>query len=159
MSATNQHFSNPGCKATNCWSSVDAYSQNGAETLLLTPLRIKAANTSEMHKCDKKHCSITILTRLRHCWHAVVAHYNLLAIQHLLPSIIMSITISAYWASFWQIETWPWGNAVCSNILALFTLIQSKFIYLAKRYIAPTKYPFINRYVQATAHHSPIIYL
>jgi len=67
--------------------------------------------------------------------------------------------IWTYWLSIWQIETRPCGNAVCSNILELFTLILLKFIYLAKRYIAPAIHLFINWYSQATAHHSPIIYL
>ena len=32
-------------------------------------------------------------------------------------------------------------------------------MYLVKRFIAPAILLFINRYSQATAHHSPIIYL
>jgi len=67
--------------------------------------------------------------------------------------------IWTYWWSFWQIETWPCGKAERSNILALFALTQLKFICLAKCFIAPARHLFINRYLQATAHHSPIIYL
>ena len=63
MSAINWNLDCPRCKAKNCWYSVNTHSQNGAVTVLLSLLPIKAANTSLMHNCDEKHCSITILTR------------------------------------------------------------------------------------------------
>jgi len=57
------------------------------------------------------------------------------------------------------IETWPCGIAELCNILALFTLTQLKFMYLAKSFIAPAIHLLFNRYSQATSHHSPMICL
>jgi len=155
ISATNWNLEYPQCKAKNCGCSVDAHSQNGAVTVLLSLLLINAAKMSLMHNCNEKHSSFTILTTAK----IVDAHFNVLAIQHLLLSKIVFIMIWTYWLSFFQIDTRPCGNAVRSNILALFTLILLKFIYLAKKYIVPAIHLFINQYSQATAYHSPIIYV
>jgi len=57
-----------------------------------------------------------------------------------------------------QIETQPCGKARRGSILALFSLILLKFIYLAKGFIAPDIQVFINWFSQATSHHSPITY-
>jgi len=92
-------------------------------------------------------------------WRSVDAHFNILFIQHLLPSIIVVIIIWAYWWSFWQIKTLLCSKAMHSNILSLFTFTRPRFIYLAKRFIVSAIHLFINRYSQATTHHSPIIYL
>jgi len=91
--------------------------------------------------------------------HSVDAPFDPLSIQNLLPYIIVFIMIWAYWLSFWQIETLPFGKAERSNILALFALPWLKFIYLAKTFIAPAIHLLIYRYSQTTAHHSAIIYL
>jgi len=77
----------------------------------------------------------------------------------MLPLKIVFIMIWTYWLSFCQKETQPSGKAVRSNILALFTLIQVKYIYPSKRYVAPAIHLLLNRYSQATAHYSPIIHL
>jgi len=92
-------------------------------------------------------------------WRSDDAHFNVLSITHLLPSLIIFIMIWSYWLSFLQIETQPCGKAECRHILALFTLKLLKFIYLAKRFIAPAIHLCMNQYSQATAHHAPIIYL
>jgi len=94
-----------------------------------------------------------------HRWHNIDAQFEVLSIQHLLPSIIVFIMIWTYWLSFWQIESQPCGKAERSNIQALIALTGLIFIYLAKRFIAPGQHLFINRYPQASAHHSSIIYL
>jgi hypothetical protein len=92
-------------------------------------------------------------------WPSVDAHFDVLSIQHLLPSIVVFITIWPYSLSFWWIETLPCGKAERSHILALCTLTWQQFMYVAKSCIAPATHLFINRYPQATAHHLPIIYL
>jgi len=92
-------------------------------------------------------------------WCSIDAQFNVLSIQYLLSSMIVFIMIWTYWSSFWHAENWPCGKAEYSNILALFTLTQLTFMYLAKSFIAPAIYLFINRYSQATAHHALIIYL
>jgi len=97
--------------------------------------------------------------KTRDCWPPIDGHCTVWSIQHLLPSIIVCIMIWTYWLSFWQIETLPFGKAECSNILALLALTWLTFIYLAKRFIAPAIHQLIDRYSQATDHHSPIIYL
>ena len=90
-------------------------------------------------------------------WCSIDAHFSVLSIQHLLPLIMVSIIIGIYRKYFWQIETWPGGKAERSDILAMFALTRPKFMYLDKSFIAPAIHLFINRYLQATAHHSPRI--
>jgi len=97
--------------------------------------------------------------KTRNLSYSVEADFNVLFMQHLLSSIIVFIIIWTYWLSFWQIESWPCGKAERSNILALIALARLKFTYLAKRFIPPAIHLFINRYLQATPHHSPMIYL
>jgi len=97
--------------------------------------------------------------RTTNLWRSLDSHYNVLSIQHLLPSSIIFIMIWTYWLCFWQIVSQPCGKAECSNILALFALKLLIFIYLATRFIAPAIHLFMNRYSQATAYHPPIIYL
>ena len=92
-------------------------------------------------------------------WRSVDAHFNVLSIQHLLPSIIIFILIWLYWLSFCIIETRPCGKAERHNNLALFTLTRLKMRYHAKRFIVPAIHLFMNRYSQATSYHSHIIYL
>jgi len=92
-------------------------------------------------------------------WRSVDAHFTVLSIQHLLPSTVVCIMIWTYGKSFCQIKTWPCGKAERSNILALFAHTWPKFMFLAKSFIVPAIHLFINRYLQASAHHSPIIYL
>jgi len=82
--------------------------------------------------------------KTRNRWHSVDAHFNLLFIQHLLPSIIVFIMGWNYWLSFWKIKTRPCAKAEHSNILALFALTRLTVIYLAKRFIAPGIHLFIN---------------
>ena len=91
-------------------------------------------------------------------WHTVDAIFNMLSIQYPLLSMIVFITIWTTWVSFWQIEAWACGKAKHFDILALFALILVKFIYPAKRFIAPAIHLFINWYSPATAHHLPIRY-
>jgi len=93
------------------------------------------------------------------CSCSVDAHFDVLSIQHLLPSIIVFIMIWTYRLSCWQIETLPFGKAKRSNILALSALTGPEFVYLAKVFIAPPIHLFGNRYLQATAYNSPKIYL
>jgi len=92
-------------------------------------------------------------------WCSVDAHFNVLSIQHLLPSIIVFILIWPYWLAFCLIETRPCGKAEQRYYLPLFTLTRLKMIYHAKRFIVPAIHLFMNRYSQATSYHSPIIYL
>jgi len=93
------------------------------------------------------------------CWHSVAAHFNILSIHYLLPSIIVFILIWLYQLSFCTIKTRPCGKAELHNHLALFTLTQLKIMYHGKRFIAPAIYLFMNRYSHATSYNSPIIYL
>ena len=53
MSATHRNINYPRCVAGYCWRSDDAHSQNGAVTVWLSLLPIKAANTSVMHNSDQ----------------------------------------------------------------------------------------------------------
>jgi hypothetical protein len=91
-------------------------------------------------------------------WRSVDAHFNVLTIQHLVPSVLIFILIWLYRLAFSLIETRPCGKAERRNYLALFTLTWLKRIYHAKRFIAPAIHLLINRYSQAT-YHSPRIYL
>jgi len=158
MSATDQNLNYPRCKSKNCWHSVDAHSQHWVVTVLQTPLRQQlpihrlciTTTRSQFNYCSYK---------ITNCWRSVDSYFNVLSIQHPLPSIIVFVTIWTYWLSSWQIVTRPYGKAERSNILALFTLKLLKFIYLAKRFIMPAIHLFMNPYSQATAHHSPRIYL
>jgi len=158
MPATNQNINYPRCKAKNYWPSVDGHSHNGAVTVLLSLLRINAANTLVMYNSD--HITVQIphlqdnkLWTLH--WRSVIGF----SIGYLVPSIGAFITIWTYWLTFWQIETQPCGKAEYTNILARFTLTRLEFIHLADRFIAPAVHLFVNWYSQATAHHSPIQYL
>jgi len=92
-------------------------------------------------------------------WRSVNTHFNAFFIQHLLPSIIVLIMFLTYWLCFYQIVTQRCGTAERSNIFALFALIPSKLIYLAKRVIEPAMHLFTNRYFQGCDHLSHIIYL
>jgi len=76
---------------------------------------------------------------------SVDAHSNIMSIQHLLASMIVFTMFWTYRLSFWQIETRPCGKTKPSHILALFTPILAKFIYLSKRIIAPAMHLFINQ--------------
>jgi hypothetical protein len=51
MSAIILQLDYPRCKSKNCWSSVDAHFQNGAGSVSLSLLHIKAAYTSFMNVC------------------------------------------------------------------------------------------------------------
>jgi len=53
VAATNRHLSYPRCIAKNHWRSIDTHFQNGAVTVLLTVLPIKAANTSVMDSSNQ----------------------------------------------------------------------------------------------------------
>jgi len=143
---------------TNRWSSVDTQSQNGVVTMLLS-LCLYKFPICQLCITATKSLFNDRTYKTTNRWHSVDIHVNVLSIQHLLPSIIVFIMIWTYWLSFWQIETLPFGKAVRSNILALFTVAWLKLIYLAKRFIAPALSLFISQCLQATAHHSPIIYL
>jgi len=71
MSATNQNIDYPKCKAKNCWCSVDAHSQNGAVTMLMSLLPTKAAITSFMPNSDQITIQLPYLQDqklLRLCW-------------------------------------------------------------------------------------------
>jgi len=48
-------------KTTNRWRSVDAHAKNGAVTVLLSLLPIKAANTHVMHNNDQVTCELPYL--------------------------------------------------------------------------------------------------
>lgn len=58
---------------------------------------------------------------------------------------------------FCLIQTWPFGKAEPSNLLALIALIVLNFIHLANSFSMPAIVLFINQYLQATAPYSPII--
>jgi len=53
MSTTNRNINYPRHETKNRWPSVDTHIQNGAVTMLLTLMRIKAANISVMHSRDQ----------------------------------------------------------------------------------------------------------
>jgi len=142
----------------NCWRYVDAHSQTGAETMLQSVLPIPAANMLVMH--NRK--AITVQLPYIHDtnrWYSVDTHFDILCIQHQLQSLIGFFMIWTCWLCFGKIETQPFGKAKHSNIPALFTLKLPKFVYLAERFIAPSIHLCMNRYSQATANHSPKIYL
>jgi len=158
MSATNRKINYSGCKANNSWRSVDSHSRNGEVTVLVSPLPTTAAITLVMHTSDQITVELPYLQDHK-SWHSIDAHFDVLSIQYLLPSLIVFIMIWTYWLSLSQIETQPCGKAKCSNIVSLFALKLQKFMYLAKSFIPPAIHLFTNWYSQATAHHSPIIYL
>ena len=81
------------------------------------------------------------------------------SIQNLLPSIIVLIIIWTERLHFWLNETWPFGKAKPSNILALVALILLKCKYLAKWFILSAVLLYINQYSHATAYYCPIIFL
>ena len=60
MLVANQNINYPRCETKHWWRSVDAHSQNGAETVLLSLLYIEAADTLVVHK----RYQITITTLL-----------------------------------------------------------------------------------------------
>ena len=157
MSATNQKINYSRGNAQNHWPSVDAHSRNGVVTVLcliwLHMLPIHRLCITATKSLFNYHTY-----RTTYHWRSIDAHFNLLFIQHLLPSIIVFIIIWTHRLRFWQMETRRCGKAERSIILALLALKLQNFIYLAKRFIAPAIHLFINRYSQATAHHSPIIY-
>jgi len=66
------------------------------------------------------------------CWPSVDAHFNVLSIQYLLPSVYALIIIWTYWLPFCLIETHPFGKAKPSNLRALVALILMKYIHLGK---------------------------
>jgi hypothetical protein len=103
-------------------------------------------------------CIITIMSLVNYCtykttkrWCSVDAHFNVLPIQHLLPSIVDFILTWLYWLSFCMIETWPRGQAKGHNNLELFTLTRQKIMYHAIRFIVPVIHLFMNRYSQASS--------
>jgi len=158
MSATNRNISYPRCKAKNHRHSVDAHCQIRGVSVMLSPLPIKAA----IHRLCKTATKLLLnygTYKTTNRWRSVDAHFNVLSIQHLLPVIIVFITIWTSWFLHWQNETRPCGKADRSNILALFALTRLKYIYLAKRFIVPAIDWFLNWCSQATAPHLPIIYL
>jgi len=53
MAATGRHFDSPRCKAANRWCSVDAHFQNGAVTMSISLLPVKATNTSVTCSSDQ----------------------------------------------------------------------------------------------------------
>jgi hypothetical protein len=88
MSATNRNISYSWYTAKDRWRSVDAHAKNGAVTVLLSLLPVKAANTTVMHNNDQvtgelpdiqDHKSLTL--RWRSClqWggdHIVISFTN-----------------------------------------------------------------------------------
>jgi len=156
MSATNWNINSPRCKAKNHWHSIDADSQKGAVTVLLCLLPWQAANTSVMHHNNQiaielmyfhDHTSLTLR------WHSFE------------PTVLSLLTaIDNYFdydlnllLPIWQMQSLLCSRVECSNLLALFTLILLKFIYLAKRFIAPAIHLFISQYSKTTDCHLPII--
>jgi len=92
-------------------------------------------------------------------WCSIDAYFNVLSIQHLQGSIIVSILISLPCLSFYLIETGPCGKREQHNNLVLFTLTRLKMIYNANKFIAPAIHLFMNRYSEVTFYHLPIKYL
>jgi len=158
MSATNRNINYPWCKAKHSWWSSDAHSENGAGTvwnlfcqyrLPIHPLWITSTKSLVNYRTY----------RTTNCWLSIEAHFNALSIQHLLLSRIDFIMICLHQLSFCLIKTPPCGEAEQYNILALFTFTAWKMMYHTKRFIELAIHLFMNRYSQATSHHSPIIYL
>ena len=158
MSATNRHITYPRCKTKNRWSSVKAHAMNGVVTVLLTLLPIKAAKTSVMHNNDQVTGELQYLQHHKSL-RSVDTHFNVLLIEHLVPSIIVFILIWLDRLSLCLNETQPCGKAEQHNYLALFTHTGRKMMYHAKRFIAAAIHLFMNQYSQATSYHFPIIYL
>jgi len=92
-------------------------------------------------------------------WHSIDAHFNVLSIQHLLPSICVFMVFWLYRLSFCMIETRPCGKAERRNHVAVFTLTWLKIMNHAKRFIAPAIHLFMNRYPQHTSYNSPRIHV
>jgi len=68
---------------------------------------------------------------IKNHWHSIYTYLSILPIQHLLPSLIILITLQTEWLPFWLIDTQPFGKGEWSNILALFALIQLTLIFPA----------------------------
>jgi len=158
ISATNRNINYAKYKGKNSWCSVDPHSKSGAVLMVLSLLPIKAAITSIMNDSDEIPGELRYLQDHNH-WHSIDAHFNVLSIQHLLPSMIVFLMVWLYWLSFGEMETRWCGKAERSTILALCTLTWLKMICPAKRFIAPAIPLFLNRYSQATAHCSPLMNL
>jgi len=142
----------------NRWRSVDAHAKNGVVTVLLSLWPIKRPVRPLCGTTTKSLVNYrTYKTTNR--WRSVDAHFNVLSIQHLLPSIIVCILIWLYQLSFCLIATRLCGKAERRKYVALFTVTRLKMMYHATRFIAPAIHLFMNRHSQATSYHSPIIYL
>ena len=53
MSAASRHIDNPICEAKHCWDSVEIHFRDGAGSVRLLFLPLKAANNSIMDICNK----------------------------------------------------------------------------------------------------------
>jgi len=157
MSKTNRNINYPGCEAKNCWRCIDAHSGDAAGSMSLF-LSLWRVPIYRLCITATKLLFTYHTYKTTNVWHSIDAHFDVLSIQHLLPSIIVFIMIWTYWYSVWLIEAWPCAKARRSNFLALFALTRLKFMYLAKTFIAPSMHLFNNQYWQATAHSLPMIY-
>jgi hypothetical protein len=95
--------------------------------------------------------------KTKHHWPFVDTHFNVFSIWNLLPSIIVFLMIWLYWSPVWLIQTRPCGKAEPSNALAIYALIQPKYTYFPKWYIALAVHLFINQYSHPTAYNSCIV--
>jgi hypothetical protein len=85
MSAINLNINDRRCESYNSWRSVDAHSQNGAMTVLLSLLPIKAANTWLMPNSDQSTVELPYLHNheswmLRWCSFYCIVHSTSAAI-------------------------------------------------------------------------------
>jgi len=73
--ATKRHLDYPWCKTKNCWCSIDAHFQDGAGSMSLLFLPLKAANTSSM---DVSNQSQLILPKMQSqsCWCSVDTYFH-----------------------------------------------------------------------------------
>jgi len=108
MSATNRNINYPRCEAKNRWCTVDAHSQNGAVTLLLSFLPIKAANTSLMHNSNQITVYLLYLQNhksLKHCWRSFqcFVHSTSAAIDN---SFHHDLNLMVVYLTDWDMALW-----------------------------------------------------
>jgi len=157
MCSTNHHLDNSRCTSSNRWLSVFADCLNGVLTTSFSVFPINDASRYVIHNRNQITFELPHWQTNKY-WCCVDAYFVMLSIQNVLPSSVVFILISSYWSSVFLNDTQLFGYAVPSNILAMVSLIQYKFIAIAKWFIAPAIILFINQCWHVTAYYSPIIF-
>jgi len=144
MSTTNCHLDYPCCKARNCWCSIDAHFQNGAVTILLSMLSIRAASSLDNHNSNQSSFqwphfddqrSVTfhgqVFAYIAHSSSAAIDNY----IQHDLNSLVTFLT-------YWDLALWQgWAQYYSCTV----------YSYSSKIYI----YCWMIYFAQYTLYYQP----